>query len=107
MAHLSMVESQAVAELAEALYDFLPATFSSVTWPDVAARFDLHGFWPGTSKRQSIPILLTNVLQHRTGATAGLSSSVKWLECRILNDNPRPTLCPCPAVSKERAGGTP
>jgi hypothetical protein len=68
MSSLTMIESQAVAELAELLYDFLPATFSAVTWPDVAAKHDVRDCWPtGGSKRQSIPIFLRNVLEHRRG----------------------------------------
>lgn len=68
MPTLTMVESQAVAELAESLYDFLPASFSAITWPDVAQRCGVRDCWPdGSSKRQSIPIFLRNVLEHRRG----------------------------------------
>lgn len=66
MPQLSMVEAQAAAELAKLLYDFLPATFSSVTWPDVAARFCLERYWPGGSKLPAITHLLRNTLEsHR------------------------------------------
>ena len=61
-----MVEAQAAAELAQLLYDFLPGTFSSVTWPDVAARFCLERYWPGGSKLPAITHLLRNTLEsHR------------------------------------------
>jgi hypothetical protein len=66
MAKLSMVEAQAVAELAKLLYDFLPGTYSSITWPDVAARSCLEEHWPGGSKLPAITQLLRNTLQlHR------------------------------------------
>jgi hypothetical protein len=61
-----MIESQVVTELAELLYDFLPATFSAVTWSSVAARCGVEDCWPkGPSKRQSIPIFLRNLLECR------------------------------------------
>lgn len=68
MPTLTMIESQALAELAEGLYDFLPATFSAVTWPIVAERSGVRDCWPNvSSKRQAIPIFLRNVLEHRRG----------------------------------------
>jgi hypothetical protein len=61
-----MIESQVVTELAALLYDFLPASFSAVTWPGVAARCGVEDCWPnGISKRQSIPIFLRNLLECR------------------------------------------
>lgn len=66
MPALTMVESQAIAELAEILYDFLPATFSAVTWPVVAEWSGVQDCWPNvSSKRQALPIFLRNVLEHR------------------------------------------
>lgn len=90
MAGLSMVEAKAASELAEALYDFLPATFSSVTWPDVARRFDLERFWPGGSKRQSIPILLKDTLQYRRDKFCDLIVAVvqEGLTYRTRKGNP-------------------
>lgn len=68
MPTLTMIESQALAELAEGLYDFLPATFSAVTWPTVAERSGVRDCWPNvSSKRQAIPIFLRNVLENRRG----------------------------------------
>lgn len=85
-----MVEAQAASELAEALYDFLPATFSSVTWPDVAGRFGLQDFWPGSSKRQSIPIFLKNTLQYRRDKFCPLIVSVvqEGMTYRTRKGNP-------------------
>lgn len=72
-----MLESQAVAELAESLYDFLPASFSAVTWPDVAERHGVRDCWPnGNTKRQSIPVFLRNLLEHRRGQFCNLMMGV-------------------------------
>lgn len=69
MSKLTMIESQVVTELAELLYDFLPASFSAVTWPGVAARCGVEDCWPnGASKRQSIPIFIRNLLECRRHA---------------------------------------
>lgn len=69
MSKLTMIESQVVTELAVLLYDFLPASFSAVTWPSVAARCGVVDCWPnGFSKRQSIPIFIRNLLEHRRHA---------------------------------------
>lgn len=66
MAKLSMVEAQGVAELAKLLYDFLPGSGASVTWPVVAARSCLEGYWPGGSKLPAITNLLRKTLEcHR------------------------------------------
>jgi len=65
MGSLSLIEAKTTAELAELLYDYLPASFSTITWPSIAAQLGLGSFWPGGSKRQSIPIFLKNVLQYR------------------------------------------
>lgn len=90
MAKLSMVESQAVAELAKLLYDFLPGTYSSVTWPDVAARFCLEEYWPGGSKLPAITQLLRNTLQSHRDRFCNLIVEVvqEGIAYRIKKDNP-------------------
>jgi len=90
MAKLSMVESQAVAELAKSLYDFLPGTFSSVTWPDVAARFALEEYWPGGSKLPAITQLLRNTLQFHRDRFCDLIVEVvqEGIAYRIKKGNP-------------------
>lgn len=66
MSRLSMIESQGVAEIATILYDFLPASFSAITWPVVAERCGVFDCWPaGLSKKQSIPVFLRQVLEFR------------------------------------------
>src|SRR6266481_1676706 len=68
MPALSMVEHQAVTELSDLLYDFLPASGAAITWSYVAARHGARDCWPdGPSKRQSIPIFLRNLIEHRRG----------------------------------------
>ena len=68
MPTLTMVESKAVADLAEVLYDFLPASFSAVTWQVVAEWSGVRDCWPNvSSKRQALPIFLGDVLEHRRG----------------------------------------
>ena len=90
MAKLSMVESQAAAEMAKLLYDFLPGTFSSVTWPDVAARFSVEGFWPGGSKLPAITQLLRGTLQNHRGRFCDFMISVvqEGIGYRIKKNNP-------------------
>ena len=89
MAKLSMVESQAVAELAKLLYDFLPGTYSSVTWPDVAS-FCLEEYWPGGSKLPAITQLLRNTLQSHRDRFCDLIVEVvqEGIAYRIKKDNP-------------------
>jgi hypothetical protein len=66
MPTLSLIESQAAVELAKLLYDFLPGTFASVTWPDVATRFALGNYWQKGSKLPAITNLMRATLElHR------------------------------------------
>lgn len=91
MPTLTMIESQAVAELADSLYDFLPATFSAVTWPLVAERVGVQDCWPNvSSKRQAIPIFLRNVLEHHRGNFCDLIVRVvqEGINYRLRKGNP-------------------
>jgi hypothetical protein len=90
MANLSMVESQAVAELAKLLYDFLPGTYSSITWPDVAARFCLEEYWVGGSKLPAITQLLRNTLQFHRDRFCDLIVAVvqEGIGYRLRKNNP-------------------
>jgi len=66
MPKLSLVEAQAAAELAKLLDNFLPGTHSSVTWPDVVARFCLNKLWRTGRKLPAITHLLRSTLEfHR------------------------------------------
>ncbi|MEO1618683.1 MAG: hypothetical protein AAFV88_22730, partial [Planctomycetota bacterium] len=90
MARLSMVEAQAAAEMAKLLYDFLPGTFSSVTWPDVAARFCLEDYWPGGSKLPAITQLLRDTLENQRGCFCDfmIATVQEGIAYRIKKDNP-------------------
>ena len=90
MAELTLVEAQAVSELAKTLYDFLPGTFSSVTWPDVAARFCLERFWPGGSKLPAITQLLRGTIQFHRDRFCDFIVAViqEGIAYRIKKNNP-------------------
>jgi hypothetical protein len=90
MATLTMVEAQGAAELAKALYDFLPGTFASVTWPHVAARFCLEEYWPGGSKLPAITNLLRSTLQFRRDRFCDFMVAVvqEGIAYRINKGNP-------------------
>lgn len=85
-----MIEAQAAAELAKLLYDFLPGTFSSVTWPDVAARFCLERYWPGGSKLPAITHLLRNTLESDRDRFCDLITAAvqEGIAYRIKKGNP-------------------
>ena len=91
MPTLTMIESQAIAELAEVLYDFLPASFSAVTWPVVAEWSGVQDCWPNvSSKRQALPIFLRNVLEHRRGKFCDLivKAVQQGINYRLRKENP-------------------
>ena len=54
MTTISLAETQAIADLAKLLYSFLPATFSSYTWADVAKENSVEYLWQGGSKLPAI-----------------------------------------------------
>jgi hypothetical protein len=67
---LSLKESQAVAEMAELLYDFLPGSGSPsweghVSFKTVAARVGVVDFWQPRSKTPMITALLARTLEFR------------------------------------------
>ena len=68
----SLDESMAIADLAEHLYDYLPANphpyaNKAVSFPGVAAQLGLGRYWPGGSKRPAITTFLTTLLEHDRG----------------------------------------
>lgn len=87
---LTIVEAQAIAELAKALYEFLPGSGARVTWPDVAARFCLEHRWIGGSKLPAITELLRTTFQfHRNHFCDLIVTVVKeGLAYRIRKANP-------------------
>jgi len=67
---LSLTESQAVNEIAQFLYDFLPGTphpfaDQSISFAGVAHNLGLSGFWTGGSKFPAIATLLEKTLEIR------------------------------------------
>lgn len=90
MAKLSMVEAQTAAEMAKLLRDFLPGTFASVTWPEVATRFCLESFWPGGSKLPAITQLLRGTLENYRGRFCDFMIAVvqEGIAYRLKKNNP-------------------
>jgi len=72
MTNLSLVETQAVAELADLLYSFLPGSGAIFTWREAAARHALEQFWIGGSKLPAITQLLEATLEQRRGSFCDL-----------------------------------
>ena len=69
---LSLKEAQAVADLAEALYSFLPGKphpygNKQLSFPAVAADLGIGHHWPGGSKQPAITQLLTAALEKEKG----------------------------------------
>jgi hypothetical protein len=69
---LSLIEAQAVTELAEFLYDYLPGKphpFANqmISFLGVASRLGLAQFWPSGSKKPAIAQLLRSTLEHKRG----------------------------------------
>lgn len=69
---LSLRESQALTELAERLYPFLPGKAhpyadQSLSFPGVAATLGLGQYWPGGSKLPAITKLLSATLETKRG----------------------------------------
>lgn len=67
---LSPIESQAVSEMADLLYDFLPGkahpyAAQQISFQGVAAKVGLGNFWPGGSKKPAISMLLRETLESR------------------------------------------
>jgi hypothetical protein len=69
---LSLIESQAVSELANHLYPFLPGKAhpyadQATSFEGVAKRLGLGRYWPGGSKLPALTGLLSGVLDHERG----------------------------------------
>jgi hypothetical protein len=67
---ISLKESRVCAEIAKAIYDFLPGSGSSkwrshVTFGSVAGRVGVGHYWQGGSKEPAIARLLELTLEHR------------------------------------------
>lgn len=67
---LSPIESQAISEIADLLYDFLPGkahpyAAQQISFQGVAIKVGLGNFWQGGSKRPAIAMLLRETLESR------------------------------------------
>lgn len=65
----SLAESQHVAALADALYDFLPGkphprADQKLSFPGAATAVGVGSYWPGSSKKPSLIQLLSQTLDH-------------------------------------------
>ena len=78
---LSLKESQALAELADRLYPFLPGkphpyADQSLSFPGVAAKLGLAQHWSAGSKKPAITRLMTDTLESGTGRFCSLILAV-------------------------------
>ena len=74
---LSLKESQAVSNLADHLYPFLPGkphplANEAISFAGIAADLRLHNFWPGGSKLPAIVHLLSQILERERGRFCAL-----------------------------------
>src|ERR1700736_4408888 len=70
---LSLAEAQAVENIADLLYDFLPGSGNNKTdFPLAAAQAGVGEFWTGGSKRPAIVELLKLTLERRRGRFTAL-----------------------------------
>ncbi len=74
---LSLKESQALTELADRLYSFLPGkphpyADQSLSFPGVAAKLGLDQHWLAGSKGPAITRLLTATLEAERGRSSSL-----------------------------------
>jgi hypothetical protein len=68
----TLAETQAIAELADLLYPFLPGSGAKYTWREAAAAHDLEAFWTGGSKLPAITQLLESTFERRRNRFCGL-----------------------------------
>jgi hypothetical protein len=65
-------ETQAIAELADLLYPFLPGSGAKYTWREAAGEHGLAQFWTGGSKLPAITQLLEATYERNRGSFCGL-----------------------------------
>jgi hypothetical protein len=61
----TLAETQALAEMADLLYSFLPGSGAMYTWREAAAEHGLEHFWGGGSKLPAITQLLEATFERR------------------------------------------
>src|SRR5919204_7063353 len=67
MPTVTLAETQALAEMADLLYSFLPGSGAKYTWREAAAEHGLEPFWGGGSKRPAITQLLEATFERQRG----------------------------------------
>src|ERR1043165_9078950 len=68
----TLAETQALAELADLLYSFLPGSGAPYTWREAAAEHGLDSVWVGGSKLPAITQLLEATFEGRRDRFCGL-----------------------------------
>jgi hypothetical protein len=72
----TLAETQAIAELADLLYSFLPGSGAKHTWREAAAEHGLEPFWGGGSKLPAITQLLESAFEQGRDRFCGLLLTV-------------------------------
>ena len=92
---ISLSETQAVAELAEHLYTYLPGKAHpyarpAISFETISAQLGLGNFWPGGSKLPAITMLLERTLEHQRGRFCDLLLAVvrEGLKYRMKRGQP-------------------
>lgn len=90
---LSLAQTQAVAELARHLYDFLPGSSAwqgTYTFAHAATECGVGGHWPGGSKLPALTSLLENTLAGSSGAFCPLVERIvsNGIKYRYKKGNP-------------------
>jgi hypothetical protein len=90
MQTISLAETQALAELADLLYSFLPGSGAIYTWREAAAEHGLEGFWPGGSELPAITELLEATFERQRGCFCGLMLTAvrQGMKYRIKKGSP-------------------
>jgi len=90
MANLSLTETQAIAEVADTLYSFLPGSGAIFTWREAAQRHGMQQFWGGGSKLPAITALLEATFEQRRSSFCDLILTAvrEGMKYRIKKQDP-------------------
>jgi len=91
----SLKETQAICEIAEILYRFLPGkphpyADADISFPGVTNKLGLSKFWIGGSKKPAIIQLLQSTLDHRRGQFCNLIVEVVRMGIAYLSNKGEP-----------------
>jgi hypothetical protein len=86
----TLAETQAIAEMADLLYPFLPGSGAKYTWREAAGEHGLEQFWGGGSKLPAITQLLEATFERRRDRFCGLvlTSVRQGMKYRIKKGDP-------------------